>query len=366
MKIVYLSGLRLPTKNAHGFQIMNMCSAFSHSGVEVELLVPWRFNLLKEEPFSFYGLKSTFKIKKLPAVDLYPLRFIPEKISGFVSLLTFFVSARVYLSFIKYDILFTRESLSRFFFMNYVYEIHMPEQMRAGGFKSRKIIAISNYIKDKLVKAGVKDDDILVAPDAVNLPLFGKISKEEAREKLGLPKDKGIVMYWGNFKLWKGVDTLAEGAKYLKNFLILIVGGTKDTDIARIKATVGGYNNVLVEGFKDQELLPIYLASSDVLVLPNTAKDENSRLFTSPLKLFEYMASERPIVASDVPSVREILNENNAVFFSPDEPKSLAEKVESIFKDKSKADSLSKRARKDVEEYTWDKRAKRLINFLND
>lgn len=365
MKLIYLSELRLPTKNAHGFQIMNMCSAFVSNGVEVTLLVPRRFNLLKEDAFDFYHLTPNFTIKKLPAIDLYPLRLIPESISGFVSLLTFLISARIYLSFCKYDTLFTRENLARFFFKNYVYEIHMPEQMRAGGFKPKKIIAISNYIKNKLKESRVQEENVLVAPDAVNLSLFKGMGKEEARRRLGFPLNKPIVLYWGNFKKWKGVDTLAEAVVLLPETFVVMIGATKESDLLRIRKKVESLSNVLVDGFKPQEQLPTHLASADALILPNSAHDENSRLYTSPLKLFEYMAAERPIVASDLPSIREILNDRNAVFFKPDSPESLSAAIQTLISQPELQKKLARQARQDVGEYTWDKRARKIIDFIN-
>lgn len=364
MKLIYLSNLRLPTRNAHGFQVMNMCSAFARSGVEVLLLVPWRFNLLKEEPFKFYGLKPTFKIKKLPAVDLYPLRFIPEGISNMVQLFSLLFFARIYLWFKKFDVLYTREGPAAIFFPSLVYEIHMPEQMRAPGLIPKKIVVITNYIKKELIQRGLKDENILVSPDATDPALFGKIGKEEARKELGFPIDKQIVLYWGNFKPWKGVDTLAEAAQELVDEFVVIVGATKESDLNRIKEKTAKLSNVLVKGFQPPEELPKYLASADVLVLPNSAKDENSLLYTSPLKLFEYMAAERPIIASDLPSLREILNNRNAVFFKPDSPESLATTIKMLLSHQEFQKNLARQARIDVEEYTWDKRAKKILLFL--
>ena len=209
MKLVYLSELRLPTKNAHGFQIMNMCAAFADEGIEVLLLAPWRKNLLKEEPFDFYGVKHNFSIKKLPAIDLYPLRFIPERISAFFHLCSFLITARTYLFFKSFDVLYTREKHATFLFPRFVYEVHMPEQMRLYGFKQRKIIVLTNYIKEKLIRSGVSAGEILVAPDAVKLEIFPKMSKETARERLRFPSNKPVVLYWGNFKKSKRASTLS-------------------------------------------------------------------------------------------------------------------------------------------------------------
>ncbi|MGB3921682.1 MAG: glycosyltransferase family 4 protein [Minisyncoccia bacterium] len=365
MKLVYLSSLRLPTRNAHGFQVMNMCSAFARSGVEVELIVPWRFNLLKEEPFSFYGLKPDFRVKKLPAIDLYPLRIVPERISNFVHLFSFLTSARIYLWFKKFDILYTRETLASLFFPSLVYEIHIPEQMRAPVFAPRKIVVITNHIKTELVRRGLKGERILIAPDATDPSLFGRISKAEARKELGFPNDKKIVLYWGNFKLWKGVDTLAEAVSELKEEFVVMVGATKESDLNRIREKTSKLSNVLVKGFQPPEDAPKYLAAADVLVIPNSAKDENSLLYTSPLKLFEYMAAERPIVVSDLPSLREILNNRNAVFFKPDSFENLATTIKMLLSHEELQKKLARQARQDVEEYTWDKRAEKILDFLS-
>ena len=343
---------------------MNMCGAFADEGIEVLLLVPWRENLLKEEPFDFYGVKHNFAVKKVPAIDLYPFRFIPEKISAFLHLFSFLISARVYLWFCRYDVFYTRERYATLFFRNFVYEVHMPEQMRIRGFKPKKFVVLTNYIKNKLKESGIQEKDILVAPDAVKLEMFPKISKEMARKKLGFPANRPIALYWGNFKKWKGVDTLAEAVPFLESMLVVMVGGTKESDIARIREKVKGYTNAVVEGFKLQKELPWYLAVADVLVLPNSAKDENSRLYTSPLKLFEYMAAERPIVASDLPSLREVLNNKNATFFKPDSTESLSKTILVLLTHPELQTKLARQARVDVEEYTWAKRARSVLNFI--
>lgn len=362
MKLVYLSELRLPTRNAHGFQIMNMCSAFADQGIDVELLVPWRKNLLKEDPFGFYCIARSFKIIKVFAIDLYPLRFVPERISGFLHLLSFLVSARVYLFFRNYDVLYTRESFASIFFRNFVLEIHMPEHLWRGFFRPKKFVVLNRHIERELRKRGISED-VLVAPDAVNLSVFASISKEEAKGRLKLP-EMPTALYWGNFKEWKGVDTLASAAALMPEVFIVMIGATKESDLERIRTKTAGLKNVLVEGFKKQSEMPLYLAAADVLVLPNTAKDENSLLYTSPLKLFEYMAAGKPIVASDLPSLREVLNENNAVFFFPDNAASLANSVKRILEDRELAQKIANKARQDVEQHTWEKRAQKIIRFF--
>jgi glycosyltransferase involved in cell wall biosynthesis len=84
------------------------------------------------------------------------------------------------------------------------------------------------------------------------------------------------------------------------------------------------------------------------------------------MKMFEYMASQRPIVASDLPSIREVLSENNAVLIEPDNPQSLAEGIKKALTDKELSQRISQQTQTDVEEYTWDKRAQKILEFIKN
>jgi glycosyltransferase involved in cell wall biosynthesis len=110
--------------------------------------------------------------------------------------------------------------------------------------------------------------------------------------------------------------------------------------------------------------MPIFQKSADILVIPNSGKEDISRLYTSPMKLFEYMASGVPVVASDLPSIREILSENNSVLFIPDDANSLADAIKKILGNPALADKISKQALSDVQKYTWNNRAKEIISFI--
>jgi glycosyltransferase involved in cell wall biosynthesis len=103
------------------------------------------------------------------------------------------------------------------------------------------------------------------------------------------------------------------------------------------------------------------MAAADVLLLPNTARHASSARYTSPLKLFAYMTSGKPIVASDLPSLRDILNEQNAVLVAADDAQALAEGVVRAL---SIGSRLAEQARHDVEPFTWDNRATRVISTL--
>jgi glycosyltransferase involved in cell wall biosynthesis len=109
----------------------------------------------------------------------------------------------------------------------------------------------------------------------------------------------------------------------------------------------------------------LWQRSADVLVLPNTAKEKISAYYTSPMKLFEYMASKKPIVASDIPSIKEIVSEENVFFVLPDDSAKLALGIKSVFLDDALAEKRAIKSFEDVRSHTWQNRAERIINFMN-
>jgi len=102
----------------------------------------------------------------------------------------------------------------------------------------------------------------------------------------------------------------------------------------------------------------------DILVLPNSGKTEISRNRTSPMKMFEYMASQRPIIASDLPSIKEILNENNAILVKSDDSEDLASNINVILKNQDFSDKILMQAYQDVQKYSWINRVKTILFFI--
>ena len=187
-------------------------------------------------------------------------------------------------------------------------------------------------------------------------------------EKLGLPKDKRIVCYTGNIYPWKGVHTLALCSRHLPNDVhVLIVGGSiGDHNISPFREFLEqeDLGNVTMTGHRPHATIPKYLAASDVLVLPNSSEATISREYTSPLKLFEYMASNTPLVASDLPSLREVLNEGNAELVEPDSPAALAKGIMKVLDEEGLGDRHAKQAFQDVHEFSWARRVKKILTFI--
>jgi glycosyltransferase involved in cell wall biosynthesis len=212
------------------------------------------------------------------------------------------------------------------------------------------------------------DAPILVAPDGVDWERFDSTeSTAAAREKLELSVDRDVICYTGALKRWKGVDTLVMAAAHLdKEALVYIVGGTElqRSDLDRRVGDIPP--NIIFEGHVPPTRIPTVLAAADVLVLPNSAEKTISAEYTSPLKLFEYMAAGKPIVASDLPSIREILDERTAHLVPPDDPDALAEGIRSILNNPDYAIRLSERAKAEGAQYSWACRAETIMSFCLD
>jgi|SRR3989344_9061093 len=379
MKIIYILNSRMPTERAYGIQVAKMCEALAKLGAEVVLLFPKRDNSLKgQDCFSYYGVEKNFEVKQIFSVDLLKYGFL-NIFSFWLGTLSFYCGAFLYILFKmpNFKIVYTRDfyaaSILKILRKKIVLEIHnLPKRinlfykffLRAND----KIIAITNGLKEGLIESGVDSNKILLLPDGVDLDKFNiKVSKEAARDKLGLPQNKNLVLYVGNLYKWKGVYTLALASQFLSaKETIIFVGGGVDEDLPKLKnfITKNNLQNIQTSGHRPYSEVPYYLKSADVLVLPNSASDKVSELFTSPLKLFEYMASGKPIVASNLPSLREVLNDKNAFFFEPDNPKDLADAIKKILENRNLSNMISKQAFEDVKNYTWQKRAEKILNFI--
>ncbi|MCX6779491.1 MAG: glycosyltransferase family 4 protein [Candidatus Magasanikbacteria bacterium] len=150
-----------------------------------------------------------------------------------------------------------------------------------------------------------------------------------------------------------------------KNSLLVLVGGKKQ-EIESLKKTsnILDDRDILMVGQKPHNLIPYYIKAADVLVLPNKAGDVWSEYYTSPLKLFEYMAGRRPIVASNLPSIREVLDKESAMLFEANNPVDLAEKINLLIDNPDLGRQLADKAFQKVTNYTWDKRAQIIIKFI--
>jgi len=231
--------------------------------------------------------------------------------------------------------------------------------------RARGVIAISGGVCEDLLALGLDPSRVHVEHDAFDPDLFAGIaSRAQARQRLDLPADAPLVVYTGGLLDWKGVDVLLEAAQRLPHARFLVAGGMED-DLERLAPLAAALSNVRLDGFQPPRRVPDYLAAADVLVVPNRSRPAISARYTSPLKLFEAMAVGRAVVASDLPSLRELLtHDHDAWLVAPDDAEALAQGLRRVLEDSALRHRLGSTLAERADRHTWDARAGRLIEWM--
>jgi glycosyltransferase involved in cell wall biosynthesis len=371
MKFAYIVNTGLTEGWAHSVQIMNMCKAFSETGAKVMLIIPNR-SFLKEDPFEYYKIPKTFFIKKLPCIDLnvgsshpffYWLRFI-----------SFYISAVVFVWFNHFDILYSRDLYSAPFFPSIILELHSFPKNIAFVYKfifssPKKIIALTSFIKKRLIDAGIFENKILVLQSGVDLSKFNNFSGNF--EIKGLSQKDFVYGYIGTLRTMGMEKGVADGLRALTllppDYKFLVVGGEKyDVEFyKRISLEFGVSDRVIFTGKVAYSDISKYAAKCDCFVAP-FPENKHYNFYMSPLKIFEYMASKKSIIATSLPSIKEVLTDGeNAILIPPDNPQVLANAIIRLKENPEFGKKIADQAFLDVsEKYTWKIRAEKIISFI--
>jgi glycosyltransferase involved in cell wall biosynthesis len=377
--------IRFPGTRAHGIQVAAMAEALAATGLNVDVVVPRRFPTTPADPWRHYAVRRTFGVQRLAnldAIDLVPTRW--QRWPFLVQSLSFAWRALARAAVERDAGVLVRDHYTlevlvsglrvrdRHRMAAEVHNLPAPGARRAyvvGHLaRLRAVVAISQALRDELVAGGVDPDAVLLARDGVHLGRFADLpTAPVARGHLGLP-ERPTVVYAGQLYPWKGVETLVRAVVGLPEAQLLIVGGEKELlyrMVALAREILPGRCHFT--GNVPPAAVPFHLAAGDAIALPNSGREEISARFTSPLKLFEAMACRRPLVASDLPSLREVLEHGrNAELVAADDPGALAAGLDAVLGDRAHAARLAAQAAEDVVPYDWAERGRRVARFLRD
>ena len=377
MKLIYITNTRLPSEKANSYQSMQMCNSFSIIFDKVELWTGKARNTKElsqiKNIFEYYNVNETFYIKRFFQFDSLFLASLNEFIWANLRGLIF--SFNVCFHLIKYKnnqeyVVYTRiwhvliifNLFKKIGLLNsrIFYESHkFSKPLLSTLSKIDGLIVINQFLKKKYNDFGL--NQILTAHDGVNLIEYDDISAYQFIPN----KEDFLILYTGSLFSWKGVETLVDSLDFLPKKIKLICVGGSGKYLRDFKSYVNGSSNsnrIKVVGHIPKKEVLRYIENADALILPNSAKDKMS-LYTSPIKLFEYMASKRPIIASNISSIAEILSNKNSLLFEADNSEDLANKI--LKAASEDCQKIVKQSRQDVEAYSWDKRAQIINEFIN-
>jgi glycosyltransferase involved in cell wall biosynthesis len=377
--------IRFPGPRAHAIQVAAMAEALAATGLNVDVVVPRRFPSAAVDPWQHHAVRRTFGVQRLAnmdAIDLLPARwqrgpFLLQSLSFAWRALARAAVEREAGVLVRdhytLEVLVTGlRARDRHRLAAEVHNLPAPGPRRqyvlAQLARLPAVIAISEALRDDLIAGGVDSRAVLLARDGVHLSRYAELpAAPVARQHLGLP-ERPTVVYAGQLYPWKGVDTLVRALVGLPEAQLLIVGGEKELlfrMVDRARELVPGRCHFT--GNVPPAAVPFHLAAGDAVALPNSGHEEISARYTSPLKLFEAMACGRPIVASDLPSLREVLvHGRNAHLVSADDPGALAAGLSALLSDRPRGAVLAARAAEDVRPYDWGVRGRSVAAFLRE
>jgi glycosyltransferase involved in cell wall biosynthesis len=391
VRILYFADIRFPLERANGIQTMETCYALAGREHTVQLVVRPDTHVPAREPFEYYGLAPRTRL----IVEYAPVSgpALTRRI-GYLAFAAGRAAGRT-----RADVVLTRDlavaslllRLPRTVRPPLVYESHgyapdlaaaLPEMLSNAGApgpskltrlarreahvwqQAEGYVTITAGLSTNLTARFGSRGALAVVPDATRIDATSAETRQPASD------GRIVVGYAGHLYPWKGVDVLLEALAQVPDVRGVIVGGhEQEPDLARLKTLAGRLgieHRVTFAGLVPPRAVPRLLADADVLVLPNPASVISTRS-TSPLKMFEYLAAGRAIVASDLPSIREVLRHDvDSLLVTPGDAAALASVIRRLSQDEALRVRLSRRALESAADYTWERRAERLESLFHE
>ncbi|MCB1840738.1 MAG: glycosyltransferase family 4 protein [Alphaproteobacteria bacterium] len=374
MRIYYFSGASFPSPEARSVHVIKMCEAFGKAGHDVTLFAMGSPYLDPDAVFKAYDVTGSFTLSlshdvKLPLLSGYKrMRHIAEKMKALGAP----------------DMVYGRDPIALALFspqqVRVVFEASQVPQHKAEyvaisrlikrpGFCG--IIALSDALKQIYLKKypSLRPEQIFVAHDAADIPhnISGTalpVQSLKGREEA--PK----IGYAGTLHQGKGLSMILRIAPLLPDYDFHVVGGSKE-ELARIRKNTPPAN-VIFYGYRPHAEVAGYLKAFDIVLAPYQHQaliktGKNISRWISPMKVFEYMAACKPIIASDLQILREFLtHEQNALLMTVGDPLAWVEAIKRLHHDPELCRRLSENAFADLKKnFTWDMRVKTVLDFAS-
>ncbi len=363
MKIVCISPSQVPSKTANSIQALKVAQSFLQLGHETTLLVPGSV------VFAPFDLARHYGLSRVPHVEwvggqrrLFPWRAALRALNLGADLLYCWPSQAALAGMLlgRPALLEVHEMPSgRFGPLWYRLFLSLPGRKR--------LLPISEALRLALeARYGkMRGGETVIAPDGVDVERYEALpDPAAARRLLGLPAAP-TVLCTGHLYPGRGAELFLALAERFPQVSFVWVGG-RTADVQAWKGRAAQLSNVTFTGFVPNERIPLYQAAGDVLLMPYgrnvaTSSGGNTAEVCSPMKMFEYMAAGRAILSSDLPVLREVLDETTAVFCPPEEAGAWEAALAGLLADETQRQALGQRARRAAQAYSWVERARRVL-----
>ncbi|MBI3336784.1 glycosyltransferase family 4 protein [Candidatus Peregrinibacteria bacterium] len=388
MRITYVTHTRFPTEKAHGHQIAQVCAAMRQLGHEVTLVHPNVWTQVQGDPCRYYGVSAPFTVKRLNSLDALQKWWIPGYFAFAISMWSYRRVLRTFLKTHEADLFYCRSwevvgELLRTGTSVHM-ELHTLPRMNRKTFvkycnQCTKIICLTSMMRDAIVRWGVDAKKTMVEPDGVDLDRFASLPETEvSKSEFDVPSNRWVIGYVGSLVtrsiIEKGMRELVQALAIIKRgeakFFGWIVGGP-DAYIGEYKRQAQKLgltqDDVRFEGQILSSRVSHTIAACDVCVYPAPRDAEKHAYFmrdTSPLKLFEYLAAGKPVVCSDIPPIRDTVDESMVTFCKAGDPRSMADAIEWVLNHPEEAQRKAQRGKEHVKRFDWKERMKRILSHF--
>lgn len=378
MRLSYLSTSTIPSQKANAVHVMKMCHALALQGNEVKLwCLDGNSKKSDKEICEQYGVEQDFEIVRI-GVASFLKKLVPEFI-----LISFLSGFKYMFGKNADDAMYARSKLALFMVKGkrpYIMESHIPP--RNGLLKYiekkiifhrnfRKLVVISNELKKNYMELfpRLSEEKIAVLHDATNL------DETVINENVELiTPGRFNVGYIGHLYPGKCMEVLLPIAQRTPNYTYHIVGGTAYwVDYWKKEAETQKLKNIVFYGFVDNKCVQAYYKKFDIVILPFSEKvyvGKKSEIasFFSPLKLFEAMGCRKAIVVSKLPTIEEIVDDNvNGLLCDVNSVDSWISAMERLERDSAFRMQMEENAYEKIRmNYTWNKRAEKIMGFLDE
>lgn len=393
----YVINQRLPNEFALSIYIVKTCEAVKKLGHKTSLLAPQRTqptHFPYDDIWDYYGLpKNYFELVKFKAVELLKIPYWLERIVVHLryQFITWTFSIQALLYLVKHDISIIQTVSREMIFLLrlafwyrplVIYDVHIEPKTWYESLFDYLIIPRVNlflvncqYYKRYYFNKGVDPSKILILPSGFDPNQFslGKGSfSSRLRQKLKLPQKKFIIGYIGRFEIFgieKGVRAMLKAVSSLKDRLpiALVAVGGPDKFVKKYQKMARklglSANEAIIRPQVKPNKVAQYIACFDIacMLYPNVDHYRNKM---SPMKAMEYMATSKPIIATDLPAIKQLLSNKRAYLIKPGKQKVFEQTILKIWKNPRKAKLKAKRARQFIQQFSWVNRHKKVLKSL--